>query len=133
MLLVVLLALLTPLWRLILAVFLFFVTLFLRLMNSPAIMLRRAVNSHELQRLCLRRVDELVLSAGWDDDDVGSFDVLQQASITDDMLYLDRSYRSYLIFARDSRSALSTCEDKHLIHSVNFISNVASNRNLHRN
>jgi hypothetical protein len=83
MLLVVLLALLTPLWRLILAVFLFFVTLFLRLMNSPAIMLRRAVNSHELQRLRLRRVDELVLSSGWDDDDVGSFDVLQQAIVND--------------------------------------------------
>jgi hypothetical protein len=83
MLLVVLLALLTPLWRLILAVFLFFVTLFFRLVNSPAIMLRWAVNSHELQRLGLGSVDELVLSSGWDDDDVGSFDVLQQAIVND--------------------------------------------------
>lgn len=83
MLLVVLLALLTPLWRFVFAILLFLIALFLRLVNRPAIMLRRAVNSHELQRLRLRRVDELVLSSGWDDDDVGSFDVLQQAIVND--------------------------------------------------
>jgi hypothetical protein len=83
MLLIVLLALLTPLWRFVFAILLFLIALFLRLVNRPATMLRRAVNSHELQRLRLRRVDELVLSSGWDDDDVGSFDVLQQAIVND--------------------------------------------------
>jgi hypothetical protein len=76
LLLVVILALLTPLWRLILAILLFLVALLLGLVDSSAVMLRRTVNSHELQRLGLRCVDELVLSAGWYHDDIGSFDVL---------------------------------------------------------
>jgi hypothetical protein len=76
LLLVVILALLTPLWRLILAILLFLIALFLGLVDSSAVMLRRTVNSHELQRLGLRCVDELVLSAGWYHDDIGSFDVL---------------------------------------------------------
>jgi hypothetical protein len=70
LLLVVILALLTPLWRLILAILLFLIALFLGLVDSSAVMLRRTVNSHELQRLGLRCVDELVLSAGWHHDDI---------------------------------------------------------------
>lgn len=76
LLLIVILALLTPLRRLIFAILLFLITLFLGLVDSSAIMLRRAVNSDELQRLGLRCVDELMLSAGWYHDDIGSFDVL---------------------------------------------------------
>lgn len=46
---------------------------------------------------------------------------------------IPKECRSHLIFTRDSRPALSTCKDEHLINSVDFISNVTSNRNLHRN
>jgi hypothetical protein len=67
---VVILALLTPLWRLILAILLFLIALLLGLVDSSAVMLRGTVNSHELQRLGLRCVDELVLSAGWYHDDI---------------------------------------------------------------
>jgi hypothetical protein len=70
LLLIVILALLTPLRRLILAVLLFLITFFLGLVDSSAIMLRWAVNSYKLQRLSLRCVDELVLSAGWYHDDI---------------------------------------------------------------
>lgn len=73
---IMILAPLAPLRRFILAILLLLVALFLGLVYSPAIMLRRAVNSHELQRLGLRCVDELVLSAGWYHDDIRSFDVL---------------------------------------------------------
>lgn len=76
MLLVVILALLTPLRRLILATLLFLVALFLRLVDSSAVMLRWAIDRYKLQRLGLGCVDELVLGAGWNDDDVGGFDIL---------------------------------------------------------
>lgn len=76
MLLIILLTLLTPLRRLILSILLFFVTLFLRLVDRPTIVLSRTIHRHKLQRLSLGSVDELVLSAGRYDDDVGGFDVL---------------------------------------------------------
>jgi hypothetical protein len=76
MLFVVFFALLTPLWSLILATLFLFIALFLRLVNSSTVMLCWAVHSDELQRLGLGCVDELVLSAGRDNDDVGSFDIL---------------------------------------------------------
>jgi hypothetical protein len=38
----------------------------------------------------------------------------------------------HLIFARNSRFSLTTCKDQHLIYSVHFIANIASDWNLHR-
>jgi hypothetical protein len=73
---IILLALLTPLWRLILPILLLLITLLLRLMHSPTIMLSGTIHSHKLQRLRLRSIDELVLSPSGHDDDVGGFDVL---------------------------------------------------------
>jgi hypothetical protein len=70
------LTLLTPLRCLVLAILLLFIAFFLRLMDSATIVLSRAVHSHELQRLSLRSVDELMLSASGHDNDVGGFDVL---------------------------------------------------------
>jgi len=67
---IVILALLTPLRRLVLTIVLFLVALFFCLVNGLAIMLSWTVNSYKLQRLGLGCVDELVLSSGWDDDDV---------------------------------------------------------------
>jgi hypothetical protein len=69
-LLIVLFALLAPLRRLILAILLLFIAFLLSLVNCAAIMLGRAVHSHQFQRLSLRRVDELVLSTSGHDDDV---------------------------------------------------------------
>jgi hypothetical protein len=63
-------ALLAPLRRLVLAVLFFLISLFLGLVHSAAVVLCRTVHSHKLQRLSLRRVDELVLSASGHDDDV---------------------------------------------------------------
>jgi len=73
---IVLFALLTPLRRLILATLFLFIALFLRLVNSSTVMLCWAVHSDELQRLGFGCVDELVLSAGWDHNNVGGFDIL---------------------------------------------------------
>jgi hypothetical protein len=87
LLLIVLLTLLTPLRRLIFSILFFLVTLFLSFVNSSTVMLRWAVDRHKLQRLSLRCVDELVLSAGWDDDDVGSLDVLLQYIVNADRSY----------------------------------------------
>jgi hypothetical protein len=67
---IVIFALLTPLRCLILAILLFLIALLLGLVDSSAVMLRRTVNSHELQRLGLRCVDELVLSACWHHNDI---------------------------------------------------------------
>lgn len=67
---IVILALLTPLRRLVLTIVLFLVALFFCLVNGLTIMLSWTVNSYKLQRLGLGCVDELVLSSGWDDDDV---------------------------------------------------------------
>jgi hypothetical protein len=63
-------ALLAPLRRLVLAILLLFIAFLLGLVNSAAIVFGRAVHSHELQRLSLRCVDELVLSTCGHDDDV---------------------------------------------------------------
>lgn len=89
------LAQLTPLGRLVLAVLLLLVTLFLRLVHSPAVVLRRAVNSDQLQRLRLGRVDELVLSTSRHNHDVRGLDVL--------------------VLASDRGTALAGCEDQDLI------------------
>ena len=77
-----LLTLLTPLRRLILPTLLLFIALFFRLMHSPTIVLGGTVHCHQLQRLRFRSVDELVLRAGWHDDDVRGFDVLCLTSVT---------------------------------------------------
>jgi hypothetical protein len=63
-------ALLAPFRRLILAILFLLIALLLSLVNSTTVVFGRAVNSHQLQRLSLRRVDELVLSASGHDDDV---------------------------------------------------------------
>jgi hypothetical protein len=84
-LLVEVLALLTPLRGLILAILFLFIAFFLGLVDSATVMLRRTVHSHELEWLGLRCVDELVLGASGHDDDVGGFDVLWAMSATVDM------------------------------------------------
>jgi hypothetical protein len=69
-LLVELFALLAPLRRLVLAILFLFIAFLLSLVNSAAIVFGRAVHSHQLQRLSLRCVNELVLSASGHDDDI---------------------------------------------------------------
>lgn len=76
LLLIICLILLAPLRRLILAALLLCVALLFRLMHRLAVVLRRTVHRHNLQRLRLGRVVELMLRPCWYDDDVGGFDVL---------------------------------------------------------
>lgn len=85
--LVVLLALLAPLRRLVLAVIFFLVAFLLRLVYCLAIVLGWAVHGDQLQRLRLGRVDELVLGSCWHDDDVGGFDVLKNRLV---LAYLEK-------------------------------------------
>jgi hypothetical protein len=70
LLLIRLLTLLTPLWRLIFAVLLLLVTFLLRLVHTLRVVLSRAVHCHKLQWLSLGGVDELVLSSCWHYNDV---------------------------------------------------------------
>lgn len=73
---IILLTLLTPLRRLILTILFLLIALLLSLVHSPTIVLSRTVHSDKLQRLRLGSVDELVLSTGRHDDNVGGFDGL---------------------------------------------------------
>jgi hypothetical protein len=76
LLLIKLLTLLTPLRRLILARLFLLVAFLLHLVESLWVVFRGTVNCDKLERLGLGGVDELVLSPGWDYDNVGGFDVL---------------------------------------------------------
>lgn len=75
-LLIPLLTPLRPLGRLILPVLLLLIAFLLRLMHGLGIVLGGRVHRHEFQGLRGGRVDELVLGACGDDDDVGCFDCL---------------------------------------------------------
>lgn len=76
LLLIGILALLTPLWSFIFAGILLFIALFLCLVHCSGVVLGRTVDGDQLQRLVLGGVVELVLGACWDDYDVAGFDVL---------------------------------------------------------
>lgn len=69
---------LTPLRRLVLAALLLLIALLFRLVHGLRVVLGGRVDRDELERLGLGGVDELVLGAGGDDDDVGLLDVLER-------------------------------------------------------
>lgn len=87
--LIILLALLTPLRRLILPILLLLIALLFSLVHSPTVVLSGTIHSHQLQRLRLRSVDELVLRAGGHDHDIGGFDVLEVFDISRHRLRID--------------------------------------------
>lgn len=76
LLLIVLLTLLTPLRRLILPALLLLIALFLRLMHSPAVVLRGTVYRHQLQWLRIGSINELVLRSRGHDHNIRGFDIL---------------------------------------------------------
>lgn len=70
MLLIEVLGLLAPLRRLVLPILLFLVTFLFSLVHSTAVVLGRAIYSHQFKWLRLGSVDELVLGARRHDDNV---------------------------------------------------------------
>jgi hypothetical protein len=76
LLLIGLLALLTPLWCLIFAGILLFITFFLCLVYRSRVVLGRTVHSNQFQRLILAGIVELMFCSCWYDDDVAGFDIL---------------------------------------------------------
>lgn len=91
---IIFLTLLTPLRRLIFPIFLLFVALFLRLMYSPTIVLSGTIHRHQLQRLRLGSVYELVLRAGRHDYYVGGFNILRANRSSMSVIVVSTSLRS---------------------------------------
>jgi hypothetical protein len=76
LLLIGILALLTPLRCLIFTGIFLFITFFLGLVHCPGIVLGGTVHGNQFQRLILAGVVELVFCARWHDDYIAGFDVL---------------------------------------------------------
>jgi len=86
-----------PLWWHINTFLLLLVALLFRLVHCRRLMLGRAVHGVQ-NEWCWPGVDELMLCAGWYNDEVAGLDIL--------------------VFARDGCFPLAGCEGKDLVHSV---------------
>lgn len=91
-------------------ILLLLVTLLLRLMHRPRIMLRRRVHGDQLERI-FTGVQKLVLRAGRHDDDVTALDGA--------------------LFAADLREPGAVREEQRLVDRVHFFADVAVGRNFH--
>jgi hypothetical protein len=80
LLLVGILALLAPLWCLVLACILLFIAFLLRLVHCSGVMLGRTVDSDQFQGLVFASVVELMLGSRWYDNDITGFDILFYSS-----------------------------------------------------
>lgn len=110
--LILLLPPLTPQRRLIFALFLLSIPLFLRRMDSSRIMLSRRINSYDLQRH-VTNIQELVLRARWHNYYIALFDDL-------------------LLSGHDG-FASAVCEEQDLVDGMFFVADFSIHGNFHCN
>jgi len=107
------------------------VTLLLRLVHSIRLVLSGRVYCHQFQRR-LARVPELMLRPSWHNDDIVGGDLLLAAC---NVGFAFAGGEDAIAGCQSILRQDWTCgagNSQHLIHSMYFISNITTNRNLHR-